>query len=309
MIKKILITGSKGMLAKNIIDDSRFKRFKLLKLSRENFNLKDNKKLIKFLKKFRPDLIIHCAAKVGGIGDNFNNNLTYLRENVEINNSVILSAKEAGIKKFINFGSSCMYPITAKKPLKENSISINDLEKTNVGYALSKIISLETCKIVNKDNKFSYKTIIPCNLYGPHDNFNLEKGHMLQSAIKKIYTAKRKKLTSIEMWGSGNAKREFMYIKDLVDFILILINKFNKSPDIINVGTGKEYSINKYYQSILEILNFNPKIIRLKNKPEGQMSKVLNIKVSKKLGWINNTGLKEGIRKTLKYYITKYEKY
>ena len=142
MIKKILITGSKGMLGKNIINDQRFKKFKLINLSREKFNLKNQKKMIYFLKKFKPDLVIHCAAKVGGIGDNFKNNLKYFKENVDINNSVILSAKEVGIKKLINFGSSCMYPVSAKKPLKESYISINNLEKTNIGYALSKIVAI-----------------------------------------------------------------------------------------------------------------------------------------------------------------------
>ena len=308
MIKKILITGSKGMLGKNIIKDQRFKKFKLINLSREKFNLKDQKKMFHCLKKFKPDLVIHCAAKVGGIGDNFKNNLKYFKENVDINNSVILSAKEAGIKKFINFGSSCMYPVSAKKPLKESYISVNNLEKTNIGYALSKIVSMETCKIINLDKKYNYKTLIPCNLYGPYDNFSLEKGHMLQSAIKKIYIAKKNNKPSIEMWGKGNAKREFMYIKDLVDFILILIKKFDKAPYIINVGTGKEYSVNKYYKSVSEILNFNPKIVRLKNKPEGQMSKVLDVKISKKLGWKNKTQLKEGIKKTVNFYTSKYEK-
>ena len=308
MIRKILITGSNGMLGKNIINDKRFMKFKLIKLSRKQFDIKNQKKMKGYLKRHKPDLIIHCAAKVGGIGDNFKNNLKYFKENVDINNSVILSAKEVGIKKFINFGSSCMYSVSSKKPLKESYISLNNLEKTNIGYALSKIVSMETCKIINQDKKYNYKTLIPCNLYGPYDNFNLEKSHMLQSAIKKIYVAKKNNEDSIEMWGKGNAKREFMYIKDLVDFIFILLKKFDKAPDIINVGTGREYSVNKYYKNVLKILKFNPKIIRLKNKPEGQMSKVLDINISRKLGWKNKTNLKEGIKKTIKFYISKYEK-
>ena len=307
MIKKILITGSNGMLGRNIINDKKFKRFKLIKLSREQFDLKNQKKMINYLKKLMPDLIIHCAAKVGGIGDNFKNNLQYFKENVDINNSVILSAKKVGIKRLINFGSSCMYPVSAKKPLKENYISLNNLEKTNIGYALSKIVSMETCKIVNQDKKFNYKTLIPCNLYGPYDNFDLEKGHMLQSAIKKIYVAKKNNEDSIEIWGKGTAKREFMYIKDFVDFIFILLKKFDKAPNVINVGTGREYSVKKYYENVLKILKFNPKIVYLKNKPEGQISKVLDVKISRKLGWKYKTNLKDGIKKTIKFYVSKYE--
>lgn len=307
MIKKILITGSNGMLGRNIVNDKKFKKFKLIKLSREQFDLKNQKKMINYLKKLMPDLIIHCAAKVGGIGDNFKNNLQYFKENVDINNSVILSAKKVGIKRLINFGSSCMYPVSAKKPLKENYISLNNLEKTNIGYALSKIVSMETCKIVNQDKKFNYKTLIPCNLYGPYDNFDLEKGHMLQSAIKKIYVAKKNNEDSIEIWGKGTAKREFMYIKDFVDFIFILLKKFDKAPNVINVGTGREYSVKKYYENVLKILKFNPKIVYLKNKPEGQISKVLDVKISRKLGWKYKTNLKDGIKKTIKFYVSKYE--
>ena len=307
MIKKILITGSNGMLGRNIVNDKKFKKFKLIKLSREQFDLKNQKKMISYLKKLMPDLIIHCAAKVGGIGDNFKNNLQYFKENVDINNSVILSAKKVGIKKLINFGSSCMYPVSAKKPLKENYISLNNLEKTNIGYALSKIVSMETCKIINQEKKFNYKTLIPCNLYGPYDNFNLEKGHMLQSAIKKIYVAKKNNEDSIEIWGKGTAKREFMYIKDFVDFIFILLKKFDKAPNVINVGTGREYSVKKYYENVLKILKFNPKIVYLKNKPEGQISKVLDVKISRKLGWKYKTNLKDGIKKTIKFYVSKYE--
>ena len=307
MIKKILITGSNGMLGRNIVNDKKFKKFKLIKLSREQFDLKNQKKMINYLKKLMPDLIIHCAAKVGGIGDNFKNNLQYFKENVDINNSVILSAKKVGIKRLINFGSSCMYPVSAKKPLKENYISLNNLEKTNIGYALSKIVSMETCKIINQDKKFNYKTLIPCNLYGPYDNFDLEKGHMLQSAIKKIYVAKKNNEDSIEIWGKGTAKREFMYIKDFVDFIFILLKKFDKAPNVINVGTGREYSVKKYYENVLKILKFNPKIVYLKNKPEGQISKVLDVKISRKLGWKYKTNLKDGIKKTIKFYVSKYE--
>lgn len=307
MIKKILITGSNGMLGKNIIKDKRSKKYKISKISRDKIDLKDQKKLMTYLKKVKPDLIIHCAAKVGGIGDNYKKNLEYFRENSEINNSVIISAKLLGIKNLINFGSSCMYPALAKKPLREKSISIKGLEKTNEGYALSKIMSLQICKMINREKNYKYKTLIPCNLYGPYDNFSLEKGHMIQSAIKKIYNAKRKKLSSIEMWGTGKAKREFMYIQDLVDFIFKIIQNFSTTPDVINVGTGKEYSIKKYYKTIFKILKFNPKIVYIKNMPEGQMSKVLDVKNSKKLDWSSKIDLQNGIKKTIEYFIKNYE--
>ncbi len=302
MIKKILITGIDGMLGNSLINDPRLKKYKVYKISRKNLDLTNSKKLLSYLKRIKPDLIINCAAKVGGIGANFLNNSNFLIENTKINNSLIFSAYKANIKKIINMGSSCMYPTNVKKPISENKISLANLEKTNEGYALAKIFAFKTCELINKNKNFKYKTIVPCNIFGPKDNFNLKTGHMIPAAIKKIDFAMKNKKKFVEIWGSGKPRREFMYVQNLVDFIFVFIRKFNKMPNIINVGINKEFSIKKYYQLIGDKLNYKGKFIFNLNKPDGQMSKMIDSKYARKFGWKPNISLEEGIKRTIIYY-------
>ena len=302
MIKKIIITGANGLVGKNIKCSALFKKYQLIPLTRNKIDLLNKKEIKKLFLKIKPDLIIHSAAKVGGIGVNYKNNYDFFDLNLKINHNVITAAKEANINKLINFGSSCMYPILARKPLKEESISINHLEKTNEGYALSKIVSLCLCNLINKDKFFKYVTIIPCNLYGNFDNFDTNSSHLIAAAIKKIITAKLNKLKNIEIWGDGNVKREFMHVEDLVKFIHLLIQKFDESPNIINVGTGKELKIIGYYKIIAKLLNYKLNFYHNHSMPSGQLSKVLNIQKSLDLGFVAKTKIEDGIKKTIKFY-------
>lgn len=307
MVKKIIITGANGLVGRNIIKSSLFKKYQLILITRKKIDLLNKKKIKQFFLRNNPDLIIHCAAKVGGIGANYKNNYDFFDLNLKINHNVITAAKEAKISKLINFGSSCMYPISAKKPLQEDSISIHNLEKTNEGYALSKIISLSLCNLINKDKFFKYVTVIPCNLYGNFDNFDTDSSHLIAAAIKKIITAKLNKSNDIEIWGDGNAKREFMHVEDLIKFLYLLIQKFNKSPNTINIGTGKELKVINYYKIISKILNHKLNFYYNHDMPFGQLSKVLNIKKSLQLGFVASTKIEDGIKKTIKFYQKNYE--
>ena len=301
MKKKILITGSDGMLGKSIINSSKFSKCKLIYTSRKSLDLRNIKSFEKFLKKNKPNIVIHCAAKVGGIKDNINYPLDYLNDNFLINHNVINTCYKFKIKNFINIASSCIYPKNFSKKLKENNLLDGKLEDTNEGYALSKIFGLKLCKLISNIKGYNYISVIPCNLFGPYDKFDIDRAHLLPSIIKKTLDAKKNNKKIIEMWGNGLVKREFLYIDDLVDFIYICINKLKKVPHVVNVGYDKDFTVKHFYQMVINIVDKNMKIKKKLNMPVGQKFKLLDISVAKKFGWSPKTKIQDGILKTIKF--------
>jgi GDP-L-fucose synthase len=303
-IRKIFVTGSTGMLGQNIIKNNN--EFENLSPNREQLNLLDYQSVFNYIKKKKPNFIIHAAAIVGGIKFNIMNQIKMLNENTQISHNLIMAAYNNKIKNLMNISSSCIYPPTAKNPLKEESLLSNKFEPTNEGYALSKIYSIKLCQFINEKNKyFKYKTIVPCNLYGRFEKFDLSKSHLISAAVKKIYISKKKNKKIVEIWGSGNVKREFMYVEDLVNFIFFSINNYKKIPNIINCGYGTDYKIKKYYQIIANELNYRGKFIYNLKKPEGQKKKLLDISKQTILGWRPRFSLKEGIKQTVKFFLKK----
>ena len=183
----------------------------------------------------------------------------------------------------------------------------NKLEKTNEGYALSKIIGLKLTEYIHKDSELNYKTIIPCNLFGPYDNFDLDFGHMIPSVINKIHKAKIQKDKTVTIWGDGNSRREFMYIKDLVDFLFFSIKNIERLPKIINVGVGYDFTINKYYQLISNIVGYNGKFDYDLSKPQGMNRKLIDISKLNNLGWSHKYSMEDGLKDTYKFYKINYE--
>lgn len=292
------------MVGKNIICSNKFKNFKLITAKRNKVDLMNYKKIKDFIKFKNPDLLIHCAAKVGGIQDNIKNPLKYLNDNILINYNVINACYDLKVKNLINIASSCIYPKNSKKKLKESDILTGSLEETNEGYALSKIYGLKLCKLISKNKDFNYITIIPSNLYGPYDKFDDDKSHLLASIIKKCIHAKKKKLKNVIMWGDGTVKREFLYVKDLVDFIHLCIKKKLKNvPRVINVGYGQHFTVKKFYQLVINQIDPKIKILKKKNMPVGQKYKLLNIRKAKDMGWIPQTNLNDGIKKTISFLL------
>lgn len=302
--KRILITGSSGMLGKSLIKKLNYKIFTP---KRQNLNLLNFDKIKQYIRKNRINFVIHCAAKVGGIQDNVKNQLEYLVENVNINKNVIMASYEEGIKNFINIGSSCIYPKNVKKKISEKLIFKGNFEPTNEGYAVSKFLSIKICKFISEKDGYNYKTLVPTNLYGPNDNYNLEKSHLLAAIIKKLSDAKKKKIKHIEIWGNGKARREFMYISDLSEAILFAIKNFPKLPLVLNIGTGKDYTVENYYKKASKIILPSAKFYFNKKKPTGMKRKLLDVSISKKLGWKAKVSLTQGIKKTYKEYKKKYE--
>jgi len=300
-IKKILLTGSTGMIGKNILEMN--KNFFFFHPARKELNLLNFEKVYKYINKNKPDLIIHTAGIVGGIKFNIDFPIKTLVENTTIAKNVILAAYQNSVPKLLNLSSSCIYPPSAKSPLSEDDILTGKFEKTNEGYAFAKVFSMLLCNYISLENKkYKYKNIIPCNLYGKYELFNEKKSHLISAAILKIYKAKIKNKKFVEIWGDGTAKREFLYVEDLVDFIFYSLKKFDSMPNNMNVGYGKDFTIKQYYSRISKIMGWNGKFIFNKDKPQGQKRKLVSIKKQLKIGWKPKYSLDEGIKKTLNYF-------
>lgn len=299
---KILITGGSGMVGKNLTDTIK-QYHHVLVPTRQELDLFDFNTTCDYLSKHKPDLVIHCAGKVGGIQANIKDPTGFLVENTTIGQNIVTASRKNGIKKLINLGSSCMYP-KDRSQLKESDLLTGLLEPTNEGYAIAKIYVAKLCEYINKeDPEFEYKTLIPCNLYGPHDDFHTDNSHLLPAIIKKIHHALSNNLEQIEVWGDGHARREFMYVGDLCDFILKIIPNINQLPELLNVGLGFDHSINDYYLAACNVLGFKGQLVHNLSKPVGMKRKMLNTDLQKY--WTNNkpTDLFDGIQSTYNFYL------
>ena len=300
---KVWITGATGMVGKNLIEHTKAKQYQLLTPDRNELNLLNKQSIIDWLDKYQPEAVIHAAGKVGGIQANIASPTEFLSKNIEIGVNVITSCMKAKIKKLINLGSSCMYPKDAKNPLEVDALLTNSLEPTNEGYALSKIVCQRLCKYYSQENITShFKTLIPCNIYGKYDSFKEEDAHLVPSIIRKIHEANVKGSHQVEIWGSGRARREFMYAEDLADAIWFCLENINKLPSSTNIGLGYDYTILEYYKNIAEILNYKGTFQMNLNKPEGMKQKIVAIDIISKLGWKHKIEFKKGIKITYDYF-------
>ncbi len=301
---KILITGSSGMVGKNILEHMDINCFTLLTPTSQELNLLDINQVKNYLSAYKPDMIIHCAGKVGGIQANMKDMTGFLSVNLVMGVNLVNTAKKLGIKNFLNLGSSCMYPKNAQNPLKEERILKGELEPTNEGYAIAKVTVAKLCEYITKEyNGYSYKTIIPCNLYGRWDKFNPKHSHMIPAVIRKIYEAKKNNYNIVEIWGDGTARREFMYSGDLADCIIQAVNDFETLPTIANAGLGYDYTINEYYETISDVVGYQGGFQHDLTKPVGMKQKLVDTTLINQWGWKAKTSLKEGISNTLNFYL------
>lgn len=302
MSKTVLITGSTGMVGRNAADKLIEKGFNVLAPTRNELDLIDSIEVLRYFKSNKIDIVIHAAGLVGGIQANIEKPFSFLFVNGQIALNVINASIESGIERLINLGSSCMYPKDCQDELTEDLILTGPLEPTNEGYAIAKIMASKLCDFAQKEFGFNYKTLIPCNLYGKYDNFHPLKSHMIPAAIRKVHEASKIN-GSIEIWGTGEARREFMFAEDLIDFIVWSLDNYNKLPNLINVGLGYDYSIKEYYQAIAEVIGYNADFTYDLSKPEGMKRKLCSIQKQSSLGWKPKHSLKEGILKTYQYYL------
>ena len=309
MKKIILLTGGSGMVGSNIIDHEYSTKYKILSPSSSDLNLLNYQNTENYIAFNKPEFVIHAAGIVGGIEANMSYPVKFLFNNMQMGLNILMASKTKKIKKFINLGSSCMYPKNVENPIPEDLILKGELEPTNEGYAIAKSASSRLCEyITREDSSYLYKTIIPCNLYGKYDNFNYDSSHMIPGVIKRIHDAKNNNSEFVDIWGDGLARREFMYAADLADFIYYAVENFNKMPQNINVGLGHDYKIIEYYKMIAEVIGYKGKFNHNMSKPIGMKKKLIDIKKLNKFGWSHQTLLESGIKETYDYFLDKVKK-
>ena len=315
--KKIFIAGHNGMVGSAVLNYFKNSNLhKIITINRKQLDLTNWKDTNTFLKKNKPDIVINCAGKVGGILANYTYPKEFLLENINIQLNLVDTCFKNKIKTFINLGSSCIYPKKAKQPIKEEYLLSGKLELTNEAYALAKIIGVKSCEYYNRQFKTNYFTLMPCNLYGPNDNFNIKNSHFIPALIKKFADSKKNKKNFVEIWGSGNPKREIMHVDDLASaiyFILKNIYKNNKSLKlilkklpIINIGSNFEYSIKQYALIIKNLVSDNIKLKFNKKFPDGTPRKLLNSSKIRKLGWKPKIDVTTGLKSTIEWYYKNY---
>ena len=304
---KILLTGSTGMVGTNILENKSASLYDLLTPSSKELNLLNYSEVDNYISKYKPDFIIHAAGKVGGIQANMANPINFLVDNADFGRNIVLAAKNNNVKKLLNLSSSCMYPRGATNPLSEDLILKGELEPTNEGYAIAKIFTQRLVEYIRREDKAcNYKTIIPCNLYGKWDKFDPLYSHMLPAVIRKIHKAKINNSPNVELWGDGEARREFMFASDFADFIWYSISNFEQMPNLMNVGLGHDFSINQYYKTIANVIGYNGGFVHDLSKPTGMKQKLVNIDKLKQFGWTHTNSLKNGIKITYNFFLEHY---
>lgn len=303
---KVLITGASGLVGRNLVECFENTSHEILTPSHNEMDLLNRAEVYKYLKDNNPDCVIHLAAKVGSISANVLYPLQYLLENLDMGRNIIIGAYETGIKKFINIGSACVYPVEKHNQLLTEDMAVTgSFEKENEGYSISKAACVLMCRyIANKNPNYFYKTLIPCNVYGRGcvASFTEQKSHMIEAAIKKIYRAKKENLSEVQIWGDGKAKREFIYAGDLAKIILYAAENIEKIPGILNVGSGIEYSVDECYKAIAESLNYTGKFFHDLTQPSGTNRRLLDVSALNNLGMKAETNLSVGIQQTVDYY-------
>jgi GDP-L-fucose synthase len=302
---KIFLAGHNGMVGSAILRIFKKKGYKnIFYRNRNLLNLLDQKKTFEYLKKIKPDFVIIAAAKVGGILANNQHKAEFIYENLMIQTNLIHSSYLVGVKKLLFLGSSCIYPKYSKQPISESSLLTGKLEETNDAYSIAKIAGIKMCEAYNKQYNTNYLCLMPTNLYGPNDNYDLKKSHFFPALISKIHKAKIKKINHITLWGDGTPKRELMYVDDLAEACEFFLRNKTKHS-LINIGSGDEKTILGYCQFILKELKVKLVIIRDKKKPNGTPRKKLNSNLAKKYGWKAKTQLKKGFNLTYKSFLNR----
>lgn len=297
------------MVGNNIAKHSLAQNHEILTPTSAELNLLDSESVQNYIDTNKPDMVIHAAGIVGGIQANMAEPVKFLVDNMQMGLNILMASKTHEVKRFMNLSSSCMYPRDAQNPLSEDLILKGELEPTNEGYAIAKVASTRLCEYINReDESFLYKTVIPCNLYGKYDKFDPEHSHMIPAVIRKINDAKNNNLKSIDIWGNGLARREFMYTADFADFVYYAIDNFETMPQNINVGLGHDYTINEYYQKIADVIGYQGGFTHDLSRPTGMQQKLIDDTKLKEFGWQYQTSLEQGIQKTYDYFLNEVNK-
>jgi len=300
---KVFVAGNRGLVGSAIVRNLINKGYKnIYSAPRTHFDLRDQNDVEKYFETNRPEYVFLAAAKVGGIKANSDYPAQFIRDNLQIQTNVIDAAYRHGVKKLLFLGSSCIYPKFATQPIREDQLMTGALEPTNDAYAIAKIAGIKMCQAYRQQYGFNAISLMPTNLYGPNDNFDLETSHVLPAMIAKFHNATQKN-ESVNLWGDGSAMREFLHVDDLAEACYVCMQNYD-DPEIINVGTGDDVRIWELANIISEVISFPGDISWDFTKPNGTPRKVLNVDKIKSLGWEPKIGLREGIESTYKWYKT-----
>ena len=293
---KIFITGHRGMVGSALVRAYQNKNpeEELLLANRQDLDLLNQSAVDQFIASHKPDIIINAAAKVGGIHANDTYPAEFIHQNLLVNTNLIHSAWEHGVKRFLNLGSSCIYPRASLQPIKEDYLLTGPLEKTNEAYALAKIAGLEMCRHYRNQYGVLYHSAMPTNLYGPGDNYHRENSHVLPALIRRFHEAKELGLSEVMIWGTGNPRRELMHVDDLADGVHFLLST-EDPPHWVNLGTGLDHSILEIANLVKNTVGFRGEITHDLTKPDGMPVKRLDVSLANSLGWRAKTSLENGI--------------
>ena len=303
---KIYIAGHRGMVGSAVwraLVQNGYTN--LLGKTSAELDLRNQQAVIEFYATEKPEVVIDAAAKVGGILANNNYPYPFLMENMQIQNNLIDGALNSGIEKFIFLGSSCIYPKLAPQPLKEEYLLTDSLEPTNEWYAIAKITGIKTCQAIRKQFNKDYVSLMPTNLYGYFDNFDLETSHVLPAMLRKFHEAKLNN-TPVKLWGSGTPMREFLFVDDMAEAVVYALE--NELPEYLyNVGSGEDITIKELAETVQQVTGHKGEIIWDTEKPDGTPRKLMDVSKMAAMGWVYSTGLKEGIEKTYSWFLDNIE--
>jgi GDP-L-fucose synthase len=297
----ILIAGATGLVGSALLRE--FKRLgsSVVGISSKDVNLLNRSATFEYIKNLSPRMIIDAAAKVGGIGATSSFPVEFLSQNVQIQTNLIDAAHHASVEKFVFLGSSCIYPRDCIQPIKEEYILTGALESTNSSYSIAKLAGIELIKSYRREYGHTWISVMPTNLYGPNDSFDLKNGHVLGTLIRKIFESKNLNLQTVNLWGTGEARREFLHVDDLAKAVVFCSENYD-SDSIINIGTGTDTTIKELAKKIAEIIGFKGKFNWDTSKPNGTMQKLLDIEKITKLGWKPTIQLEQGLKMTVEWY-------
>jgi len=304
---KIYIAGHRGMVGSAVWRALEFKGYtNLIGKTSAELDLRNQQAVFDFYANEKPEVVIDAAAKVGGILANNDFPYQFLMENLQIQNNLIDGAYKAGIEKFIFLGSSCIYPKFASQPLKEEYLLTDSLEPTNEWYAIAKITGVKACQAIRKQYNKDYVSLMPTNLYGPFDNYDLKSSHVLPAMLRKFHDAKLNNHSDVILWGSGTPMREFLFVDDLADAVVHALE--NNLPEYLyNIGTGKDITIKELAETIQKVTGHQGNILWDANKPDGTPRKLMDVSKMKNIGWEYSTELLEGIEKTYEWFLENKE--
>ena len=299
---KIYIAGHEGMIGSLLFEELISRGYKkIITKGFDNLDLRHQNLTTEFIQKSQPEYVFLIAGKVGGIQANINNPANFLYDNIMIASNVIEGSRLAEVKKLIFLGSSCIYPRLCEQPMKEEYLLTGDLEPTNEGYAIGKISGIKLCEFYNKQYDCNFISAIPPNIYGPRDNYSSNDSHVISALIRKIDTAKVNGENSKVIWGTGEARREFLFNSDLIDGLIFLMINYNKKAHI-NIGSGNDISIKELAELIKNIIGYKGEFIWDESKPNGMPKKLMDSTKINALGWLPKTSLKNGLKKTYEWF-------